>query len=324
MLEPYSYFPFAQILHTTTTNSDLNTLTVTARPAATQAAVAAPNELVMTLTYNPIYSQSDQDMGIPAYYSADGMGVFKSGYLHSHNLNPAAAAATTVVSFGQYSNSYAPVRVSMSLQGGYTLGSNQIWKIPLLKNPSTSYKTLSYSLSLLLYTSPNPFPVVLCHYDMINEYYTSSNTSGPLGILLSNTNNMIQSPTVGLSVTMSTYTIPRWSFMELKWDNTIVGLVTIPDIMTNCNDANYNCYYYPRLNLFQAEKKTLTSTSLVYIGATQLSNDFVTTFGFTWAKIFRTNNVQTMTNPYTLYTDSPSRKTLNYFTSYTSPTVTRL
>jgi hypothetical protein len=142
----------------------LNTLTVKARPAASQAAVAAPDELVMTLTYNPIYSQTDQDMGIPTYFTADGLGTFKSGYLYSHNLNPAAAAATTVVQFGQYSNSYAPVRVSMSLQGGYTLGTDQTWKIPLLKNPSTSWKTLSYSLSLYLYTSPNPYPVTLGHY----------------------------------------------------------------------------------------------------------------------------------------------------------------
>jgi hypothetical protein len=122
----------------------------------------------MTLRYNPVYSQSSQDMGLQTLYSNDNLGVFKSGYLHSHNLNPAAATAATVVSFSQYSNNYAPVRISLSLQNGYTSGSNQIWKIPLLLNPSQLYSTLSYSLSLKLYTSPNNYPVTLCRYTMIN------------------------------------------------------------------------------------------------------------------------------------------------------------
>jgi hypothetical protein len=168
VLEPYAFFTFAQIQHTTTTINDLNTLTVLANPAVTQAAVAAPNELVMTLTYNPIYSQATQDMGLPTLYSNDGLGNFKSGYLHSHNLNPAAAAATTVVSFGQYSNSYAPVRISMSLQNGYTSGTTQTWKIPLLVNPSQLYSTLSYTLWLKLYNTVNGSSITLCHYDMIN------------------------------------------------------------------------------------------------------------------------------------------------------------
>lgn len=85
-------------------------------------------------------------MGLTALYSSDGLGVFKSGYLHSHNLSPASATATTVVSFGQYSNQYAPVKISLSLQAGYTIGLNQIWKVPLLKNPNYRYGTQSYSL----------------------------------------------------------------------------------------------------------------------------------------------------------------------------------
>jgi hypothetical protein len=135
---------------------------------------------------------------------------------------------------------------------------------------------------------------------------------------------MIQSPIVDLAVTLASYNVPTWSFVELKWDNTINGLLTIPDISTNCNDANYNCYYYPRINLFQGEKKTAAVTSVLTLGATQLSNDFVTEFGFNWAKVFRSSNVQMMTNPYTLYTDAPARKTLTHFTSYTSPSITRL
>ncbi len=142
--------------------------------------------------------------------------------------------------------------------------------------------------------------------------------------MLSNTNNLIQSSVVDLAVTMSAYSVPTWSFIELKWDNNLNGLLTIPDISTNCNDANYNCYYFPRINLLQGHKKTATFTSSFVLGATQLSNDYVTTFGFKWAKVLRSNNIQTLANPYTLYTDAPASKTLNFLTSHISPSVTKL
>lgn len=48
---------------------------------------------------------------------------------------------------------------------------------------------------------------------MINEYYVDTNTSAALGILMTNTNNMIQSSTVNLGITMSSYSVPRWSFV---------------------------------------------------------------------------------------------------------------
>lgn len=324
VLEPSPYFTFMQVQHSTTTINDLDTLTVIVNPAVTQAAVAAPNELVMTISYNPIYSQATQDMGLPSLYAADGLGNFKSGYLHSHNLKPAAAAATTVVSFGQYSNSFAPVRASMSLQGGYTIGTVQTWKVPLFVNPSQLYATLAYTVELKLYNTVNGSSVTLGQYPVVNEYYTQSNTSGPLGTALTNTNNMIQSPTVDLAVSLASYSVPQWSLLEIKWDNTRSGLLTLPDIAVNCNDANYNCYYFPRLNLLHGEKKTLVTLYSMYLGATQLSNDFVTQFGLKWTKVLRTSNVQLNTNPYTLYTDSPAVKTLNFFTAYTAPSVTLL
>lgn len=135
---------------------------------------------------------------------------------------------------------------------------------------------------------------------------------------------MVQSSTVDLAAGLATYSIPQWSMLEMKWDNTYHGLLTIPDIMSNCNDGNYNCYYFPRLNLLHGEKKTLSTLYSMYLGATQLSNDYVTQFGFKWAKVLRTSNAQLPGNPFTLYTDSPALKTLNFFGAYTAPSLSLL
>jgi len=72
-IRTYRYFSQASILHTTTTVSDYDTLTVTYTPQGSLSAGASNREMVLRLS---VYSRYlAYDGGISAIYAADGVSI---------------------------------------------------------------------------------------------------------------------------------------------------------------------------------------------------------------------------------------------------------
>jgi hypothetical protein len=60
----------------------------------------------------------------------------------------------TTVKFHQYGSSYINhLQISLAKQSAYTSGTQYTWRIPLLKNPSTAFVSLSYNLTLVEYAT---------------------------------------------------------------------------------------------------------------------------------------------------------------------------
>jgi hypothetical protein len=118
------------------------------------------------------------------------------------------------------------------------------------------------------------------------------------------------------------YSIPQWNVATWKLDNSLVGLVSLPDFVSPNDTNNYFYYYFPKVNMVMAEKKSGTSVTSIGIGGTQGSQEYATTYGFNFIKIFSTSNGQLLNNPFTQYSMVPSALTLTYFTTYSSNSVT--
>jgi hypothetical protein len=57
--------------------------------------------------------------------------------------------------------------MSLSFQGALTNTSTYQWMIPLLKNPTINYATVSYNLTLYRYTGKAE-PIIISFYEIIN------------------------------------------------------------------------------------------------------------------------------------------------------------
>jgi len=118
------------------------------------------------------------------------------------------------------------------------------------------------------------------------------------------------------------YSLAQWNVATWKLDNSQVGLIGIPDFVSPNDTTDYNYYYFPKVNMVMAQKKTSSSIYTIGIGSSETSQLYSTTFGFDFIKVFSTTNTQMLTNPYTLYTQVPSPVTLTYFGSYSTSSVT--
>lgn len=321
VINAYPLFRGVTMLHTTTTVNDYDTLTIKYTPYGGAAAGGTTtSDLALRLTISGLYHPSDA--GIAALWTADNYGNFKTGSVYSHNLGNANASAATTVLFSQYSNKFAPLTFSLSLQSAYTDNVQYIWRIPMIQNPSTTFAALRYNLSLVSYQNTYSYGTIVSFAEIINEYYTVANTSSVLSATIVSTVSQIQSSTVNMYIDMSMNSIAQWNVATWKLDNSLVGLTNIPDFASPNDTANYNYYYFPVVNMVMAEKKSASSVYTIGIGATESSQDYSTTFNFNFVKVFSTSNAQLLTNPYTLYTKVPSALTLTYFSSYSASTVT--
>jgi hypothetical protein len=76
--------------------------------------------------------------------------------------------------------------------------------------------------------------------------------------------------------------------------------------------------------MIHAQKKTSNVVSSVGIGAVSSSLNYQRAFSFSWVKVHDSSNAPTITNPRTLkYGVTPSL-TLDYITTYTTSTITRV
>ena len=81
----YQYFNDVEILHTTTTVGDYDTLTITYNPKSSVSNFASNRETVLMLDISGVYHESDG--GLQAIYSADGVDV-ESGFRYSEVVSP--------------------------------------------------------------------------------------------------------------------------------------------------------------------------------------------------------------------------------------------
>ncbi len=65
-----------------------------------------------------------------------------------------------------------PLRFTLARQSAYTAGTEYVWRIPLLKNPSTAYVALRYKMTLMEYASSTYYGKIINMHQSINEYYT--------------------------------------------------------------------------------------------------------------------------------------------------------
>jgi hypothetical protein len=319
----YSYPLFRQVtlLHTTTTISDYDTLTIKYTPYGGAAAGgSSTSDLALRLSISGLYHQPDA--GIATLWAADNYGSFKNGAVFSHQLSNANTSANTVVLFSQYTNIFAPLIFSLSLQSAYVDNTAYIWRIPLIQNPTATFAALRYNLTLLSYASSNSYGNIVSFCESINEYYTVTNTSSVLTASIVSSSSQIQSTSVNIGINMGINSIAMGNVATWKLDNSLLGLVNLPDFALPSDTNNYYYYYFPKVNMVMAEKKTPTSVYTIGIGSTESSQEYSTTFNFNWIKIFSTSSAQLLTNPYTLYTNNPSALTLTYFSSYSTSSVT--
>ncbi len=127
---------------------------------------------------------------------------------------------------------------------------------------------------------------------------------------------------VDLSLNLGTYSLSQWNTIIFKLDNSLNGVT--PNFANLIDQSNYNYYVFHDLNMVMAQKKTTNIVNSVGISTISSSNNYQSTFRFSWVKIFNNLNTPQFTNPYTIKYSSPDTVTLNFFTSFTSTILTKV
>jgi len=139
----------------------------------------------------------------------------------------------------------APLRFNLACQSAYTDNVEYIWRLPLLKNPSTAYVSLRYNLTLLEYPSSTTYGIVFNHYEIINDYFTEPDSSSSFSTSVTNNLRDVQTVAgVDLSINLGV-NVAQWDSVTFKLDKSKNGL---QPSFSNCNDTtNYNYYYFHTL-----------------------------------------------------------------------------
>jgi hypothetical protein len=104
---------------------------------------------------------------------------FSSGTYLSHYSSPAVSNSNTRLRCGDYSQSYTPLKLSVTDYGQFTAGASYYFRFPLLKNSATQYSPFTYTVRLLRYDSNMYYPVIVNQYTYENlEYVQNGNSYG--------------------------------------------------------------------------------------------------------------------------------------------------
>jgi hypothetical protein len=214
------------------------------------------------------------------------------------------------------------LRLNLAKQSAYSDGVQYTIRLPLLKNPSIANIALRYNISLIQYPSGSSYGVLINHYEIINDYYTQADTSTSFTSSIGNTNRNVQMNSgVDLMINLN-QNLAQWNSATFKLDNSQVGLISSFSICTDT--INYNYYYFHTFNMVLAQKKSTTNISTVAINSNSGTNNYQSSFGFTWVRIFNTWFTSTSYNPSTLAYSTPAYLTLNYLPSYGTNSLTLL
>ena len=312
-----THFRFAQLLHTTATVSDYETLTINYMPYGALAAGSSSNEIALRLSVEARYHEADG--GVTAIYTADGKTLFSGGEYSGVVSNPNSNNEVNSIQFGQYSIDNAPLRFTLAKQSAYSDNTMYTWMVPLIKNPSAAYVTLRYNLTLVRSANAK-YEYVHNFYQSINEYFTVADSSVSMVTSLANNLKAVQTVSnVDLEVNLGSYSLTQWNTAIFKVNNALTGL--LPSISSPNDTSNYNYYFFKNIHMVMAQKKSTSTITTVGIGAASSSLDYTSTFGLTEVRIFDNSNVPTATNPTTLKYSTPPVLTLTYLTNYASSTL---
>ena len=156
-------------------------------------------------------------LGVENIFSSDGVD-FESGAYFSHYSEPAVSNANTRVLCGQYSESYAPVKLTVTDYGQMSANSNYYFRFPLITNPSGTNTPLLYKVRLLSYANSQYYPVVMGEYEYHNIQQTVSGSSSWQYIYTSESNDDVQK-TMSLSITYNYYYPPNGAQVLVKFKN---------------------------------------------------------------------------------------------------------
>ena len=215
----------------------------------------------------------------------------------------------------------APLRFTLARQSSYNAGVEYVWRIPLLKNPSTAYIALRYNLTLMVYPSSSYYGKVMQMHQSINEYYTEADTSTSFNPSVTNVNRNVQITSgIDLSMDLDGESLSQYDVVTFKLDNSYEGL--LQDIDAGNDTSNYDYYYFHTINMIVAQKKNSNAVTTVGINADSSSLDYQRSFKFNWVRIFDSDITAMSTNPKTLKYGDPSSLMLNYLTTYSSSSLT--
>lgn len=140
----------------------------------------------------------------------------------------------------------SPLRFSLARQSAYVDNVEYIWRLPLLKNPSTAYISLRYNLTLLEYPTSTNYGIIFNHYEIINDYHTEPDVSASFSTTILNNLRDVQTVAgTDLSIDLGGLSLTTWDTITFKLDKSKVGL--LPSF-SSCNDtSNYNYYYFHTL-----------------------------------------------------------------------------
>lgn len=242
-IQSYRYFRKAEITHTTTTVSDYDSLRITYTPQGSLAAYSTNREIVLRLSVHALYHDTE-DGGIKSIFLSDNVAI-NSGHRFSEVVSNPNTNEVTTLQFSQYSNNMAPLRFSLARQSAYVDNTEYVWRLPLLKNPSTAYVSLRYNLTLLEYPAGTNYGIVFNHYEIVNDYFTEPDTSVAFTTAVVNNLRDVQT-TAGVDLSISLgENVVTWDSVTFKLDKSKVGL---QPAFANCNDtSNYNYYYFHTL-----------------------------------------------------------------------------
>ena len=138
-----------------------------------------------------------------------------------------------------------------------------------------------------------------------------------------NTNRNVQvTSAIDLAISLDSYSVAQWDSVVFKLDNSYLGLIS--NFLNGNDTSNYNYYYFHTINMILAQKKTANTITNVGIGALSSSINYARDFKFSWVKVHDSSNAPTTTNPKTLRYGNPPSLTLNYLTSYSSASLTKI
>ena len=319
-LDYIQYFSSVQILHTTTTVDEYDSLTIKYTPKSSISTFSSTREVTLTLSIENLYYANDG--GLSDIFSADGVTI-ESGHRFSEVVSNPNGGEVTTIQFGQYSQKMTPLRLTLARQSSYSAGTEYTWRIPLLKNPSVAYTALRYNLTLAEYPASTYYAKIWGMYQSINEYYTVTDTSTSFNPTVVNSNRNVQVTNgIDLSIDLDSYSLGMGDVAVFKVDNSYEGLLQDLDA---CNDtSNYDYYYFHTINMVIAQKKNNNNIYTVGINSDSESLDYQRQFKFSWVKVHDTDTVSLSTNPQTLKVGDPPALMLNYLTTYSAATLTKL
>lgn len=96
-------------------------------------------------------------------YSNDGM-VFESGAYFTHYSEPERNDSSSRILCGQYSQSYAPIKVRISDYKAMAKDVSFFFRFPLITNPSGTNYPFIYKVRQLSYENLKFYPKVIGYY----------------------------------------------------------------------------------------------------------------------------------------------------------------